>query len=36
MKKLITKFSTIIIGFSLAALVYFSLWWVFKYFEIID
>ena len=36
MKKLITKFSTITIGFSLAALVYFSLWWVFKYFEIID
>ena len=35
MKKLVTKVLTLIIGLALAALVYFSLWGVFKYFEII-
>jgi len=35
MKKLLTKILTLIIGLTSAALVYFSLWGVFKYFEII-
>ena len=34
MKKSLIKLSTLIIGILLSALVYFSLWSVFRYFEV--
>jgi len=36
MEKSLKKFSTMIIGLIVSAVVYFSLWSIFKYFEIIN
>jgi|MDTG01.2.fsa_nt_gb hypothetical protein len=36
MNKTLTKIIAIIVGLSISALVYFSLWYVFKYYGIVN